>query len=140
MAILSIVTKPRRQAIIEGFTKDLASYTIYNKKDQCFSPVVCAVCEAIPDRPDWSSWVEVDHFADLCKKCNMTKHRLTCKNVYPEKMVDQYTANEEILKSFVLSSATQISCDVDPFSFYAELQLPFQSCNYCKQEQNGCGS
>ena len=108
MAILSV---GERKAILQRFTNDLASYTIRDNETGCFGPVVCGVCDAIPDEPNWSSWVGISDFAELCRKCNMDKQRLTSLNVYPEEMVQNYTVNHKQLESFVLSPFTKFNAD-----------------------------
>ena len=102
--MLDIPTLAQKQSIAEAFVKDLESFTVLDEETGTFHPVICCVCDGIPSRPDWSAWIQVSYLAKLSKLCGLARNLL--KDIYPQELLDQYTAKHNALKDFVLSPKT----------------------------------
>ena len=107
---LSIPDTERKTNILHSFLEDLRSYTHKDEND-VLKPVVCCVCDGIPTRPQWSTWVSVERLRKLCVTSKMQKTQLS--GIYPEELINQYTAPHEDLKAFVLSPASQVNREMD---------------------------
>lgn len=119
--VLMRLTVPKQfeiDSIIKAFNKDLESYCVEIKDHPNgpakVRPVICCVCDGIPDVANWSEWVDIDRFQNLCKKANLGKKRLLDRKVYPAQLINQYTAPDvDRLKDYVLSPCSIINKSKD---------------------------
>ena len=115
---LHIPTEEEKAEIIKAFNNDLESFCVEIGEDGGTSPklkpVICCVCDGIPDVAQWFSWVGIHKFRRLCKKSNMGKKRLLDRNVYPAQLIDEYTApNAPRLKDYILSPSSIVNTEDD---------------------------
>jgi hypothetical protein len=101
---LAIPTLAQKQAIEKAFVGDLKSFTTVNEETGELLPIICCVCDQIPDIPNWHEEVDIDEFAQLCAASNLEKANLV--SFYPTELVNQYTASPEKLEQYVLSPAS----------------------------------
>jgi hypothetical protein len=107
MGLLAIPTALEKKALIDGFNKDMGSYTVVDKQSNCICPVICCVCDSIPKRPHWATTCPVKELAKLLKDCNM--HRRMLEEVYPLMLLNQYKVAHRDLEPFVLSPSTFVN-------------------------------
>jgi hypothetical protein len=103
---LAIPTMAEKQAIEKAFAQDLKSFTVVQGDTGELLPILCCVCDQIPDRPNWHEEVDIDEFAILCDASNLEKEH--CKPFYPAELVKQYTAPPTQLETYVLSPASVV--------------------------------
>ena len=104
---LQIPSRAEKQKIMNAFVKDLESFTLFEKGTNTFHPVICCVCDSIPSQPNWSCYVKVATAMKLFEISNMEISFL--QDVYPSKLLEQYSVKHRKLKKFVLSPATYIN-------------------------------
>jgi hypothetical protein len=103
---LAIPTVEQKACIEKAFAKDLKSFTVVNEETGQLLPIVCCVCDQIPDKPNWHEEVDIDDFATLCGGSNLGKEH--CEPFYPPEVVKQYTASPPELEKYVLSPASVV--------------------------------
>ena len=101
---LAIPTLAQKQAMEKAFVEDLKSFTTVNEETGELLPIICCVCDQIPDIPNWHEEVDIDEFAELCAASNLEKANLV--SFYPTELVNQYTASPKDLEKYVLSPAS----------------------------------
>jgi hypothetical protein len=105
-SMLAIPSAARRETIVKEFLVDLESYTLRDEANKTLHPISCCVCDGIPTKPQWSCMIHVERLRELAFAANMEKTNI--RGVYPDALVDQYTAAHDSLKPFVLSPASYI--------------------------------
>ena len=101
---LAIPTLAQKQAMEKAFVEDLKSFTTVNEETGELLPIICCVCDQIPDIPNWHEEVDIDEFAQLCAASNLEKANLV--SFYPTELVNQYTASPEKLEQYMPSTAS----------------------------------
>jgi hypothetical protein len=109
MGILAIPTEDEKKVLIDRFNSDIESYTITDDSSNLLLPVICCVCDSIPREAQWSTKCEVTKLVKLLSCCNMD--RSLFKELYPPLLLNQYTADNNALKPYVLSPSTFVSKD-----------------------------
>ena len=109
MPLLSLPTQQDNDRISKAFLSDLESYTVNDAATKTIKPVICSVCDSMPTKAQWSTFVKIDEFIKLSKKCNLTK--TDSPTTYGEEIRKQYTADDERLKDFILSPETYVTDD-----------------------------
>lgn len=110
---LHLPLQREKDELATAFTKDLESFTVFDKKSNTFRPVICCVCDSIPTKANWSCFVDICTAADLFEKSNM--HSSLLKDIYPKKLLKQYsiksnkTRIRSKLRKYVLSPASYIN-------------------------------
>jgi hypothetical protein len=107
MALLAIPTASEKKALIDGMNKDIASYTVFDERTNCHLPVICCVCDSIPKKANWWTTCPVTELEKILRRCHM--HRSLLGEYYPELLLNQYTADHETLKPFLLSPETYVN-------------------------------
>ena len=107
--ILRLPEEWRRKEIAEGFVEDLKSYTYVDEEDN-LQPVVCGVCDGIPDQPHWAEWTSTLELKELCEISWMEKKNY---GMYPAPLLDCYTADHHQLRHLLLSPDTKIDREND---------------------------
>jgi uncharacterized CHY-type Zn-finger protein len=106
MALLAIPTELEAKHLIDGFNRDMATYTVLDGSD--VRPIICAVCDSIPTCPQWATTCNVKDLAALLEGCNMQRRLLG--ELYPPNLLNQYTAaGHPDLEPYVLSPATFVN-------------------------------
>jgi hypothetical protein len=111
MDSLLIPTPEAKKALINRFNDDLASFTIVDRRRNCFVPVICCVCDSIPPKSDWATRCDVTVLESLLIDCNMQRSLL--EDLYPSSLLAQYSADHCKLKRFVLSPSTYVDSEED---------------------------
>jgi hypothetical protein len=104
------ITLPSREdvkRITENFLIDLKSFTVTDTVLKEIRPIVCSVCDSIPTKAGWSTFVDMDEFIKLCGKCKLK--RTDCLSAYCEKIRKQYMARDPRLEQFILSPETYVN-------------------------------
>jgi hypothetical protein len=94
------------QKLVSAAAKELESYVIKDEENGLLRPVICSVCDGIPDDPYWHEMVNVAEFAKLCNTGQL--HKSLVLECYPPALVSQYTVPHELLQNYVLSPDTII--------------------------------
>ena len=105
--ILQFPSAERKDQIIRNFVSDLSSLTVTDPESSELHPVVCCVCDGIPDRPQWSCWIGTERLALLCRKSNLDKSRVV--GLYKPNLIASYTAQHPALEPYILSPRTKIN-------------------------------
>ena len=120
--------------IARELTRDLESFSVVDDKSDRLYPVVCAVCDSIPDCAQWHTFVAIKQAQKWFDKCCLLKKDIAdeyCEsNEFAHDknpLIAQYTTRYRGLNDFVLS----------PMTFVNE-QDKILVCNECKHslEQN----
>jgi len=110
---LSIPTLEDINRITKAFISDMQSFTIEDKTTNEIKPIICSVCDSMPTEAQWSTFVKIDKFKRLLKKCKIRKDDSLeeYKKEYKTELRLQYTAKHRELKDFILSPETYVNED-----------------------------
>ena len=108
MTLLAVPSKDVVDNIAREATKALGNrmYKIPTEDEPSFLPKICAVCDGMMTIHNPSRMIELTKFVQFCDRAKSQKTEYT--GFFPPLLVDQYTAKDERLKSFVLSPLTII--------------------------------
>lgn len=104
---LDLLSKTQRDAIVKRFVKDLESFSVVDSRTNTLHPVICAVCDSIPDSAQWHCFVDMNNAIHMFRNCLLRKRDIL--NEYPASLIMQYTANHPALDDFVLSPMTYVN-------------------------------
>jgi hypothetical protein len=105
---LNIPTPEQHECIVKEFMSDLKSYSYKNMNgEEC--PIICGVCDGMPQKEHWFEWVPVLKMKSLCLQYGMMHENM--KEYYPEQLIQEYQANHPDLHGCVLSPKSQIMND-----------------------------
>jgi len=107
MTLLAIPTDEDVKRITKAFLLDLESYTVTDERTRQIKPVICSICDSIPTKSQWSTFVDLDEFIKLCQKCKIRKS--DSLKTYGEAIRNQYMAKDDRLKDFILSPETYVN-------------------------------
>jgi len=129
MPCLSIPTKEDINRITKAFVFDLESFTVIDEVSKQIRPVICCICDSIPTKSQWSTFVHIDEFINLCGHAKLRKDDSV--KLYSQELRNQYTAENQRLKNFILSPQTYVNT-LDEVLLCKECLLELRS-NYKKQ-------
>ena len=101
MPLLSALSSDEQNALIKECVDDLQSFETTLTHSDRLCPIICAVCDGIPQHAHWYEWVDIELFRDYCSTSRMDKHFLV--DIYPNHLVNDYTTPHRRLQHFVLS-------------------------------------
>ena len=107
MSLLAIPTSEDVDRITKAFLLDLESFTVTDEITKQIKPVICSICDSIPTESQWSILVDLKEFIKLCESCKIRK--TDSPMAYGEELRNQYTANDDRLKDFILSPETYVT-------------------------------
>ena len=99
MPCLAIPTNEDANRIAKAFLLDLESFTVIDEVTKQIKPVICSICDSIPTRAQWSTFVKMDEFIKLCKSAKLWKS--DSLKIYGDEIRNQYTAKDDRLKDFI---------------------------------------
>ena len=98
--------------ILQAFNDEMNSFVYSNLETNELEPIFCASCDCIQSHDNKMMIIQIDEFADLCKKCNMNASRL--EPYYPPTLLNSYRIqNDKRLCDYVLSPSTLIDKNND---------------------------
>jgi hypothetical protein len=109
MPLLALPTHQDTERITKAFLSDLESLTVTDDKTKTIKPVICSVCDSMPHKAQWSTFVGMNEFIELVSKGRLNKSN--APKIYGDDLLDQYTAVDKRLKDFVLSPETYVKDD-----------------------------
>ncbi len=107
MSGLRIPTSEDINRIVKSFVLDLKSFTVTDEVSKQIKPVICSICDSIPTKAQWSTFVHINEFINLCHYGKLRKD--DSPKVYTAELRNQYTARDLRLKDFVLSPETYVN-------------------------------
>jgi hypothetical protein len=112
MSNLSCLRVPNNEdvnRIAKAFMLDLKTFTVTDEVSKEIKPVICSICDSIPTKAQWSTFVHIDQFIELCDRGNLRKQDSV--KSYTIELRNQYTAKHPKLKQFILSPETYVNSD-----------------------------
>jgi hypothetical protein len=109
MSCLEIPTKEDINRIAKAFLADLKSFTVTDDVSKQIKPIICSICDSIPTKAQWSTFVDMKEFIGLCHNGKLRKEDWV--KCYTKELRDQYTAKDLGLKDFILSPETYVNTD-----------------------------
>jgi hypothetical protein len=107
MSSLQIPTDEDIDHIANAFVSDLSSFTVTDEESGHILPVICCICDSIPTKAQWNTYVNIEEFIKLCHRGRLRKDNSV--KSYSQELQNQYTAKDIRLKEFVLSPETYVS-------------------------------
>ena len=107
MPLLAIPTTADVNRISKAFLTDLESFTVRDDVTNEFKPIICSVCDSMPTKAQWSTFVDIAEFKKLCSKGNLRK--TDSPKTYPMELRNQYSAKDVRLEEFILSPETVVN-------------------------------
>ena len=121
---LQLLNFEEKQKLLKNFVKDLESFSLYDKAQESFLPVICCVCDSMPHTPDWHRFEKVSKLQKLFDTCKL--QRDTISDLYPERLLNDYKVSDSRLQDYVLSPSTYINENDEVLickSCFAELEM-----------------
>lgn len=103
---LTIPTSHEQKVIVNEFVNDLKSFS-YKDINGLECPVICAICDGMPQCANWYEWMDVSKLGRLCNKYHIT-HKAMEPYSYPPELIQQYMVHHPLLKNCLLSPKSQI--------------------------------
>jgi hypothetical protein len=107
MPLLAIPTTADVNRITKAFLTDLESFTYRDELSKELKPIICSVCDSMPTKAQWSTFVDIAEFRKLCAKGKLRK--TDSPETYPMELRNQYTAKDVRLQQFILSPETLVN-------------------------------
>ena len=107
MPLLAIPTTADVNPIQKAFLTDLESFTFQDEVSNKLKPIICSICDSMPTKAQWSTFVNINEFTKLCTKDKIQKTDSPEK--YPMELRNQFTTNQVRLKDFILSPETTVN-------------------------------
>jgi tRNA A37 threonylcarbamoyladenosine synthetase subunit TsaC/SUA5/YrdC len=73
MPLVAIPTTADVYRITKAFLTDLESFTFQDELSKEFKPIICSICDSMPTKAQWSTFVDIDEFTKLCTKGKLQK-------------------------------------------------------------------
>jgi hypothetical protein len=105
--LIELPTQGDVDRITDNFLSDLKTFTITDVVSKEIKPVICCVCDSIPTKAEWYSFVGLTDFVKLCRGSRLRKS--DCLTSYCIELQNEYTAKESCLKEFILSPETYVN-------------------------------
>ena len=109
MSCLRIPTNEDVNHIAKAFMLDLKSFTVTDELTKEIKPVICSICDSIPTKAQWSTFVSMNEFIQLCDHGKLRKEDSV--KSYKVELRNQYTAKDPRLIEFILSPGTYVNKD-----------------------------
>ncbi len=71
MSRLRLPTSQDINRIEKSFVLDLKSFTVTDEVSKQIKPVICSICDSIPTKAQWSTFVHINEFIKLCHDGNL---------------------------------------------------------------------
>ena len=103
-------------ALSDRFIKDLESFSVFDTKTGTLQPVICSVCDSVPDCAQWYVFVGMKQAKMWFRRCHLQKGDIV--DEYPNMdssshdmnpLITQYTTKYRELDEFVLSPMTFVN-------------------------------
>ena len=108
---------PREEQRIERhFVRDLESFSVLDRGLNRLHPVVCTVCNSIPNFVQWHTFIKMKQAKEWFRKCSLLK--VDIADEYPKMnglsnfqnpLIAQYTTRYRELDDFILSPMTFVN-------------------------------
>ena len=83
MPLLAIPTTADENQIQKAFLTDLESFTFQDEVFNKLKPIICSICDSMPTKAQWSTFVNIQEFTKLCTKGKIRK------TDSPEKLLEE---------------------------------------------------
>jgi hypothetical protein len=102
MSCLQIPTDEDIDRIAKAFVSDLSSFTVTDEELGHILPVICCICDSIPTKAQWNTYINIEEFIKLRHHGKLRKDDSV--KSYSQELRNQYTAKDIRLKKICFIS------------------------------------